>query len=159
MCDDPRKGNFTDYLNQPHIKAALRFPPAFTFKPVSWAINTAYTDGRTPFKPTTREVGAILDAYLTPGLGDIRLLVLQGNEDFIVNTPGQAWTYDNLRWSGQAEYRIQAWRELDEDVKATGFWKGTVDGRLLFVGLDGAGHTVPGDVREGSLQTIQKWIK
>lgn len=159
LCEDPHKGNFSRYLNQPHIKEALQFPPSFTFSPIDFVLNTAYTDGRTPFKPTTGELGAILDAYLTPGLGDIKLLVLQGNEDYVVNTPGQVWAYNNLRWSGQADYRIEAWRELEEDVNATGFWKGTADRRLLFVGLDGAGHTVPGDVREGSLQVIQKWIK
>ena len=42
---------------------------------------------------------------------------------------------------------------------ATGFWKGTRDGRLVFVGVDGGGHTVPGDVREGSAQILQRWIE
>lgn len=158
-CTDMRKGNFTHYLNQDAIKSALKFPPGYVFSPINWAINTAYTDNRTPFKPTTSEVAAILDAYLTPGLGDIKLLVLQGNEDFIVNTPGNVWAYDNLRWSGQPEYRIARWEELDEDkTAATGFWKGTRDGRLMFVGVNGAGHTVPGDVREGSWRIANRWV-
>lgn len=43
-------------------------------------------------------------------------------------------------------------------MKATGFWKGTRDGRLVFVGVDGAGHEVPGDVREGSYRILSKFI-
>lgn len=159
-CTDTRKGNFSHYLNQPEIKEALDFPPSFTYQPINYELNTAYTDNRTPFKPTTAEVSAILDAHRTPGLGDIKLLVLQGNEDFVVNTPGNVWVYDNLRWTGQPEYRITQWQALkEEELATTGFWKGTRDGRLVFVGVDGAGHTVPGDVREGSWRIAQKWIE
>lgn len=160
LCDDERKGNFTAYLNQPHILDALHFPPSFTFSPINWAINTAYTDNASPWKPTTHELAAILDAHAHPSLrADIRLLILNGNEDFVVNTPGNVWAYDNLLWSGHAEYRISRWVAMPEDVAATGFWKGTRDGRLVFVGVDDAGHTVPGDVREGSGQILRKWLK
>ena len=163
-CDDVRKGNFTAYLNQPHILEALQFPPTYTFSSINFDINAAYTDNDAPWKPTTREVAAILDAHqlalpASAPRTDIRLLVLNGNEDYVVNTPGNIWAYDNLLWSGHAEYRIASWEALPADMAATGFWKGTPDGRLVFVGVDGAGHTVPGDVREGSAHILQEWIK
>lgn len=145
------------YLNQDHIKKALKFPTSYVFEDVDLDINTAYTLFKDPWKPTTREVARILDAHHTPNLGDIRLLVLQGNEDYIVNTPGNMWAYDNLRWSGLADYRLAQWRALPEHIAATGFWKSS--GRLAFVAVDGAGHTVPGDVREGASQIAQEWIQ
>jgi len=128
---------------------------------INLALNDAYVRGHDPLKPTTRELAAVLDAYEQPGLGsDIRVLVLNGNEDYIVNTPGQKFIYDYLvRWSGQADYRLARWRELPRELAAEGFWKGTDDGRLVFVGVDGAGHIVPGDVREGSWRILQRWIE
>ncbi|RFU78532.1 peptidase s10, serine carboxypeptidase [Trichoderma arundinaceum] len=155
--NDPRKGNMSAYLNQDHIIKALNFPPSFVFDDVNIDINSAYTYFKDPFQPTTREVAQILDAYRTPGLGDIRVLVLQGNEDYIVNTPGNMWAYDHLRWSGLADYRLASWQQLPERMAATGFWKSS--GRLAFVAVDGAGHTVPGDVREGSYRIAQEWIE
>lgn len=99
-----------------------------------------------------------MDAPEGTGLEGMRLLVLNGNEDYIVNTPGQKWLYDNLLWSGHAEYRINKWRDVPSDINATGFWKGTGDGRLVFVGLDGAGHGVPGYLPEASYRVLQRWI-
>ena len=70
------------------------------------------------------------------------------------------WQYDNLLWSGQAEYRAASWKTLPEDeVAATGTWKAARDGRLAFMAIDGAGHMVPGDVREGSYKIVHKWLK
>ncbi|GFP54798.1 carboxypeptidase Y homolog ARB_05721 [Trichoderma asperellum] len=151
------KGNMTAYLNQDHIKKALQFPSSFIFEDIDLDVNSAFVYFKDPFKPTTREVARILDAYRTPNLGDIRVLVLQGNEDYIVNTPGNMWVYDNLRWSGLADYRLAPWRELPGRMAATGFWKSS--GRLAFVAVDGAGHTVPGDVREGSYRIAQEWLE
>lgn len=160
-CDDPNKGNFTAYLNQEHIKTALGFPSSFTFRSMFMPINDAYTDNHITWQPTTRQVAALLDAYRKPALrADIRLLVLNGNEDFLCNTPGMQWQYDSLRWSGQPDYRIAKWRDLaDEGLHAEGIWKSGKDGRLVFVGVDDAGHTVPGDVREGSYRIVQRWIE
>ncbi|KAL7787868.1 Alpha/Beta hydrolase protein [Trichoderma ceciliae] len=156
-CADIRKGNMTAYLNQQHIKKALKLPSSFIFEDINQDVNLAYTYFKDPFKPTTREVARILDAYRTPNLGDIRVLVLQGNEDYVVNTPGNMWAYDNLRWSGLADYRLAHWRELPERMAATGLWKSS--GRLAFVAVDGAGHTVPGDVREGSYRIAKEWLE
>lgn len=161
LCDDLNKGNFTAYLNQEHIKSALDFPKSFTFRDTNFDLNLQYALSNYVFKTTTDEVAAILEVGSLPDqpLGDINLLVLQGNDDYMMNTPGQRWMYDNLRWSGQADYRIAKWKTLDEEeFAATGFWKGTADGRLVFVAVDGAGHMVPGDVGEGSWRVMQRWL-
>lgn len=115
----------------------------------------------------------MLDAHRTPpaiaasqrsssrsagGLGDIRMLVLNGNDDFLVNTAGNKRAYDNVRWSGQAEFRAASYNPIEGVPGAAGDWKATRDGRLTFVSLDGAGHVLPHDVREGSLEVLERWI-
>ncbi|KAH6605937.1 alpha/beta-hydrolase [Trichoderma cornu-damae] len=140
-----------------HVEKALDLPYSFVFEDVDLALNSAYTRSKDSFRPTSRELARVLDAHRTSNLGDIRALVLQGNEDYIVNTPGNMWAYDNLRWSGLADYRLAPWRELPERMAATGLWKSS--GRLAFVAVDGAGHTVPGDVRDGSYRIAQEWFQ
>ncbi|KAJ3494290.1 hypothetical protein NLG97_g4177 [Lecanicillium saksenae] len=177
LCSDPTKGNITAYLNQPHIKDALGLPMSFTYASLNSTINKLYIDNRDPWCPTTNELAAVLDAYLaapvagpskqtlvaqTDGLGDIKVLVLNGNEDYAVNTPGQKWLYESLRWSGQADYRAAQWQSLESvnpSLQAGGQWKSSRDARLVFVAVDGAGHMVPGDVGEGSYRILQRWLE
>jgi cathepsin A (carboxypeptidase C) len=109
-------------------------------------IHRAFQEDGAFSNPTTKELAYILDAYT-----DIL--------DYIINTPGTIWEYDRLGWIGQAEYSIKKWQPLPVDVAATGAWKATSDGRLAFVAVDKAGHTVPGDVREGSYNIIQEWLR
>lgn len=133
-------------------------------------LNQDYTSSGICFKPTTPLVGAILEAYRTPSLvrpdtvpsiGDIKLLLLNGNDDWIVNTPGARRGADLIPWGGMAEYKTSKWRTLTEKQygnQVSGEWKATKDGRLAFIGMDGSGHTLPGDLREGSYRVLQKWI-
>lgn len=101
----------------------------------------------------------MLDAHREPGrAGDVRVLVMNGNDDWICNTPGNKLAYDEVRWSGQADYRSRPWRALPAGVAATGEWKGTADGRLVFVAVDGAGHELPQWAREGSHQILERWM-
>lgn len=95
---------------------------------------------------------------LRNGLADIKLLIFNGNDDWIVNTAGNKRIYDNLRWSKQAEYRAAKFRSLEGVPETTGEWKATRDGRLVFMALDEAGHLVPGDLRPGTLDILEKWI-
>lgn len=149
-------GNFTQYLIQDRIKQAIGVPKSQSFNWLDTDVANNYALSSAMAR--VKELAAILDAPKSTELDGLRLLVLNGNEDYIVNTPGQQWQYDNLLWSGHAEYRIQKWKDLPKDTTATGFWKGTSDGRLVFVGLDGAGHGVPGYLPEASYRVLQRWI-
>ena len=152
-CTSVFMSGVEEYLNQMRVKDALGFPASFEYKAHSFAISEAYNDNGEAFRPTTRQLAAVLDA-------GIRLLVLNGNDDWLLNTPGQMLQYDRLLWGGLADYRVAKWRDLGpEGVAADGFWKGTPDGSMVFVGVDGAGHTAPGDVREGSWRIVQRWIE
>lgn len=159
-CQDPSTGNLTGYLNQEHVKKALDVPASKVFQLANTDIGEAFAQSATVFTPTTQQVASILDAYSElPAVADIKVLVLNGNDDFLVNSPGVVWAYDHLRWSGQAEYRIKKWRDLPDGMATTGSWKAMRDGRLAFVRVDGAGHVVPADVRQGSYNILQRWLQ
>ncbi|KAJ6784693.1 hypothetical protein PWT90_00436 [Aphanocladium album] len=165
-CPDTAHGNFIQYVNQKEVKAALRFPESYVFSGINEDINNAYHDSGSAWVPTSPQLGRILDAYQTrevvddgKRIGDIRVMALNGNLDYVINTHGNILQYERVIWSRMGEYRAAKWRNLeDEDVAGTGSWKGTGDGRLVFVALDGAGHTVPGDKPEPSFKIMQRWL-
>lgn len=109
----------------------------------------------------------ILDAYKTPTfaddgkhIGDIRIMALNGNLDASINTHGNMALFERIVWSRMGEYRVAEWQDLDEEeVKGTGSWKGTKDGRLVFMAVDDAGHMLPGDVPEASYHILQRWLR
>ncbi|KAJ6785103.1 hypothetical protein PWT90_03560 [Aphanocladium album] len=156
FCEDMSHGNFTAYLNQDHVKKAIGVPESMVFNALDSNVGSSYVYEM--MHSRTRALESVMDPPAGSESEDIRLLVLNGNEDYIVNTPGQKWQYDNLFWSGYANYRIKEWQDLPDDITATGFWKGTDDGRLVFVGVNGAGHGVPGYLPEASYRILQRWI-
>lgn len=81
------------------MKRALRFSSNFTFQETNTEINHEYFTHNSAFLPTLTSFGAIVDAYLQSERDDVRLLVINGKEDYIVNTRGNILAYDDLRWS------------------------------------------------------------
>jgi cathepsin A (carboxypeptidase C) len=157
FCVDPDIGNVTRFLNQDWAKLELHKEPSFLFRDVNLDMHLAFRQNGSWSLPATRQLGSILDAS-DDDMSDFRVLVLNGNLDFYSNTAGNMWVYERLEWSGQDEYREMEWRPLMEGLAATGSWKGTDDGRLVFISVDEAGHTVPSDVREGSYRIVQEWL-
>jgi cathepsin A (carboxypeptidase C) len=152
--------NITGYLNQKWVKKALEKPSTYEFSNINKDIWTAFSNSGAFLGPTTKELTDVLDAYTNRDkVADVRVLVINGNLDYIANTPGNMWQYDRLEWSGQAEYSIKEWRPLPDGLAATGFWKATSNGRLALVAVDEAGHFLPGDVREGSYRIVQEWLR
>ncbi|KAJ4150539.1 hypothetical protein LMH87_011285 [Akanthomyces muscarius] len=166
FCTNPYMGNFTEYLNRKEVKKALEFPDSFTYHNVNLDVNSAYTESGSAWIPTTPQVADILDAYKTPkfvddgkSIGDIRVMALNGNLDAGINTHGNIAQYERIIWSRMGEYRVADWQDLkEEEVKGTGSWKGTQDGRLVFMAVDDAGHMVPGDAPEASYHILQRWL-
>lgn len=154
-----KHGNITEYLNKKYIKSAIGVDPSQTFMMFNETYPIPFFESGDNFRSSANKVAEALDLQSSEGYVSLRLLVLNGNEDYIVNTPGQIWMYDNLLWSGHAEYRINKWRDLPESIGVSGFWKGTGDSKLVFEGLDGAGHGVPGDVPEAAYNVLQRWLQ
>lgn len=148
------------------MKEALHFPESYVFVAENSDINDAYHNSGSAWMPTSPQVGKVLDAYQTHKIvddgkiiGDIRLMVLNGNLDMVANTHGNILQYERVIWSRMGEYRAAKWRHLaHEGIAGTGSWKGTADGRLVFIALDGAGHDVPGDAPEQSFKIMQRWL-
>lgn len=139
-------------MNQGWVKTAVDKPPEFIYQDYNMDIHAAFREDGAFYNPTTKEVAFVLEA-------GIRVMVMNGNLDYVVNTPGNILEYDRLHWTGHAEYRAKKWQPLPETVAATGAWKATHDGRLAFLAVDRAGHTVPSYVRKGSLDIIQEWMR
>ncbi|KAJ3474813.1 hypothetical protein NLG97_g9684 [Lecanicillium saksenae] len=166
LCPNPEMGNMTEYLNRNQVKKALEFPESFTFHDINWDINAAYVGSGSAYIPTTPKVAYILDAYKTPkivddgkSIGDIRVMALNGNLDAGINSHGNIAQYERILWSRMGEYNAADWHDLkDENVRGTGSWKGTKDGRLVFMAVDDAGHMVPGDAPEASYHILQRWL-
>ncbi|KJZ72724.1 hypothetical protein HIM_07916 [Hirsutella minnesotensis 3608] len=157
-CEDESKGNLTSYLNQDWVQKALDKDPSFKFDAMGRRFFATFSQGAL-FKPTTRELIDVLEEHAAAdSLMDINLLVINGNSDPLVTSPGTKMTYDSLRWSEQADYNVKKWKPLPSGLAATGEWKATSSGRLAMVTIDGAGHMAPGDVREGTYRILQRWL-
>ncbi|KAM3564228.1 hypothetical protein MY1884_000850 [Beauveria asiatica] len=166
-CHRPMMGNLTEYLNRREVKMKIGFPDCFNFTEKNHFIQSAYFFLGSPWVPTTHKIAAILDAYKTPKMifdgssfGDVRILVLNGNLDPFSNTQGNMDQFDNINWSRKIDYRIASWQAFNKkEFKTTGLWKGTKDGRLVFVGVDNAGGMVPADSPEASYIILDRWLR
>lgn len=166
-CSNTERGNYTEFLNQRDVKKILGFPETYVFRGNNQEINDAYSKSGSHWVPTTPHVAAVLNAYhahmivdKSKAVGDIRLMVLNGNLDPGINTQGNIIQFDSVIWRRMGEYRAAKWHDLaQENVSATGSFKGTSDGRLVFIAVDGAGHMVPSDVPEASFKIVQRWLE
>ncbi|KAJ5902872.1 alpha/beta-hydrolase [Penicillium taxi] len=158
-CELPDETDPAVYLNLPHVKSLLRMPD-FTF---SWSnddIEQAFMESGDMYIPSTREVIYLLDTV------GIDTLVLNGELDVVINTPGQIRVYDSLPWSGQAEYRATDFHDwhynsTDTALSKTKFTKGgRIKGtnKLLFATVEDAGHMCPADQKEAVEHIITSWI-
>lgn len=155
FCWDDNAGNHTIYLRQKHVLEALGFPADFFYQTVNLDLNGKWEESGDMFLPTVRELTSILDD------SDVSVLVLNGNEDYIVNTPGQKKTYDKLQWRHQIEFQKAEWRTWDyvtvDGEKKTGGEIKQAD-KLTFVTVDGAGHPSPGDQPESVWSIVSQWL-
>ncbi|KAI0170965.1 Alpha/Beta hydrolase protein [Pestalotiopsis sp. NC0098] len=147
-------GNFTEYMNRPHFQRALGLEN-WSFTSFNWDLNDRWALSKNLYMPTTREMIWILDE--TP----IRVLVINGNNDIIVNTEGQKRVYDALPWNHQAKYRAQDfgdWEWPDKHGKVTKGGQMKTADKLAFVSVDEAGHMAPGYQKEAVAFLMACWL-
>lgn len=158
-CMDKTQANETSYLNQISVKVALGVPLTVTFVESSTEMLHSYAGSGSYYMPRGGQVASLLDLNMPSTGKPVKVLAINGNDDCIVNTPGTILAYDDVKWSGQKEYRDAQWKSMPKDVQgATGKWKGTKDGKLVLVTVDGAGHMVPKSKAKGSAHILQKWL-
>lgn len=143
------------YLNQPKIKSALGASKDRTFESCNMDINRAFTFNG----DVSHNTAALIPQLLEDG---IKLLIYAGEADFMCNYIGNLeWTLA-LEWTGKADYNLAA--PLDfisgKEGKSAGKTRstGAGSGTLTYLQVYDAGHMVPFDQPEVSLDFYTRWI-
>ncbi|PVH77469.1 alpha/beta-hydrolase [Cadophora sp. DSE1049] len=155
FCWDDEATNHTIFVRQPRVLRSLGYPEDFFYQTVNLDLNSAWVQSGDAMVPSARELSSVLDD------SDIDVLVLNGNDDYIVNTPGQKIVYERLAWEGRKAFRAAKWVEWTyttwkEEERRGGERKDV--GKLSFVTVDGAGHASPGDQPESVQSVLLDWI-
>ncbi|KAK7950875.1 uncharacterized protein PG986_006603 [Apiospora aurea] len=147
--------SYADYLNRPHLQAALGLDEGWNFTSVNMDLNMRWEASGDSFTPSTREMSYILDETETS------VLVINGNNDISVTTEGNKRVYDALPWSHQASFRLERYVDWEWPDKSGAAHKGgefkAVD-KLAFATFDDAGHEAVGHQKEAGAFLVTCWL-
>jgi vitellogenic carboxypeptidase-like protein len=139
--------NIDAYLNRPETKDLLHVPRSVHYKDCN---NDVYEALGHDFMKSVA-------GYLPTVLKHIRVLLYNGQDDFIVNSPSAENWIAKLKWSGQQEYLVAN--------KTNWHFGGEVAGsvrsydNLTQLVINKAGHMVPYDVPGPALHMLTTWIE
>lgn len=138
------------YMNSPEVMSALG-AEVDSYSSCDDAVFQQFMLSGDEPKPFQQFVAELLDK-------DIPVLIYAGDKDYICNWLGNhAWT-DLLEWKGHEEFESQSlkpWYSLGND-KHVGDVKNF--GNFTFLRVFDAGHMVPFDQPESSLDMVNRWI-
>lgn len=157
LCSDLNGGPAAAYLNQAWVQERLGFWNV-SFELIDFDLNERWTESKNAYVPTTRELTWLLDNT------HVRILFINGNNDIIVNTPGQLRLLNEQPWKGQTWFQnqpLQEWYHRKGEVRGRrgnqgGRWKGS--SRLSIFTVDEAGHMAPDDQPEAVEALVGSWI-
>ncbi|RQM08201.1 hypothetical protein DH86_00000648, partial [Scytalidium sp. 3C] len=141
-------GWISDYLNQRNVQEALGAEVS-SYDSCNFDINRNFLFQGDWMKPYHRVIPGVLE--------ELPVLIYAGNADFICNYLGnQAWT-EALEWPGKSAFNKAKIVDmtLDDGHK---YGKTKSSGNLTFAEIFAAGHMVPMDQPEASLDFLNKWI-
>ncbi|KAF4452568.1 Carboxypeptidase Y like protein A [Fusarium austroafricanum] len=162
LCSNLDHGPTWKFLNRRWVQDKLGFS-RFPFDLIDMDTSRRWDMAQNIHLPVTRELTSILDET------DIRVLFINGNNDIIINTPGQMRMLDEQPWKGRDNYRslgYKAWYykdgELTSDadgwnVTKGGFWKG--NDQLSFFAVDEAGHLSAHHQPEAIGAVVRAWLR
>lgn len=142
-------GWIASFLNKKEVMKAVG-AEVETFESCNMDVNRGFLFAGDWMKPFHRLVPGILE--------QIPVMIYAGEADFICNYLGNhAWT-EALEWPGK-----EAFNKVDQEkLKLSGHGKetGTVkaSGNFTFLTIHNAGHMVPYDQPEASLDFLNRWI-
>ena len=154
-CEDSDSGlcykglDYIDqYLNLPEVQEALGVETKqFEGCSNSVGYNFALTgDGAKPFQ---QDVAAVLEK-------EIPVLIYAGDKDFICNWVGQELWLKKLEWSGLYLYNSKNKTVWETELGPAGETKSALG--LTFLRVYEAGHMVPHDQPENSLEMFNTWL-
>jgi len=143
-------GWISEYLNRDDVQKALGAEVS-NYESCNFDINRNFLfqgDWMMPFH------------RLVPGLIEqIPVLIYAGDADYICNWLGnKAWT-EALEWPGQKAYNKASFDELKLSADGTTIGNVKSSGNFTFIKLHAAGHMVPYDQPEASLDMLNRWLK
>lgn len=142
-------GWISDYLNQKSVMEALGVEVS-GYDSCNFDINRNFLFQGDWMQPFHRLVPSILE--------EIPILVYAGDADFICNWLGnQAWT-EALEWPGQKSFNRADVEDLQLPGAKKEYGKVKNSGNFTFMRIYGAGHMVPMDQPENSLDFFNRWL-
>lgn len=142
-------GYITEYLNKQEVMEELGVE-VDSYDSCSFDINRNFLFQGDWMKPFHRLVPGILE--------EIPVLIYAGDADFICNWLGnEAWA-KALEWPGQKDFNKA---DLNDLTLSDGDKYGTVQssGNLTFMRIFAAGHMVPLNQPEPSLDFVNRWVR
>lgn len=138
---------YESYLNLASTKKMLHVPEHAYYKDCN-------TDA---YNALGEDFMKSIKTYMISVLKQIRVLLYNGQDDLIVNTPGAENWIANLDWYGRKEYLAAnktIWHENDQVVGYTRTY-----GNLRQVNVNKAGHMAPRDQPANILAMVNKFIE
>ncbi|KAF2461811.1 Alpha/Beta hydrolase protein [Lineolata rhizophorae] len=142
-------GWISEYLNKRDVQEAVGAEVS-SYESCNFDINRNFLFQGDWMKPFHRLVPGLLE--------EIPVLIYAGDADYICNWLGnKAWT-EALEWSGQPDFKAAKMKDLrlggdGDDIGAV-----KSAGNFTFLRIHAAGHMVPFDQSEASLDMFNRWL-
>nr|AJD23204.1 carboxypeptidase Y [Onygena corvina] len=154
-CEDPQNlcysivGWISKYLNKPEVLEAIGTETK-SFASCNYSVNGGFFNMGDWNQPYHRKVPEVL--------AKIPAVIYAGDADYICNWLGNhAWS-DALQWPGQAQFKSKTLTEVKNSVNGKAMGQVKNHGGFAFFRLYGAGHLVPYDQPENSLDFFNRWV-
>jgi carboxypeptidase C (cathepsin A) len=134
--------SFATFLN----KNKAEFGATVDYIPGNDAIYTAFGN----------DISRSYAADVVVALRNIKVLIYNGQNDLVVNTPGVLQYINSLNWEGTGQWKRTAKQIWTRYGEVKGWAK--VAGNLWFVMVNGAGHMVPTDQPEAAFTMLGHFI-
>ena len=137
--------SFADFLQK--NKASLGVPSNIDYHPGSDEVYNSFK----------KDVGKSYASDIVILLRHIRVLLYNGQDDYVVNTAGVLQYLNSLGWENIASWK-RAKKEKWTIGGETRGWAKT-SGNLWFVLVNGAGHLVPADQPESAFNMMGHYLR
>jgi cathepsin A (carboxypeptidase C) len=143
-------GYISDYLNEQSVMDALGVEVS-SYESCNFDINRNFLFQGDWMQPFHRLVPNILK--------EIPVLIYAGDADYICNWLGnQAWT-EALEWPGKKDFNDAKIKDLKLAGADKEYGKVKASGNFTFMQVYQAGHMVPMDQPENSLDFLNRWLR
>lgn len=138
-------GSFADFLQA--NRASLGVPQEISYIPGNGQVYDSFHN----------DISVSYASDVVILLRNIKVLIYNGQEDYVVNTAGVLNYINSLQWSSIANWkraRKEVWR-VNKEIKG---WAKTY-GNLWFVLVNKAGHLVPTDQPQSAFNMLGHFIR